>query len=276
MSSLSFAFNLRPEDAVRYLDKKGERVSGSWVDFWQHAHDESFTIANVAHLDVLQDIHGMITDALSNGQAFNEFKNNIIPALKTKGWYGQGFGEDGRKLIAPRRLDLIYRQNMQTSYSAGRYKGLSDNADARPYWRYNAIMDSRTRPAHAALNGKVFRLDNPFWDSMYPPNGFNCRCTVDSVPLGNITSGEYPIESDGGPLPTQTVMVGPADNRYPAKIAVWTDPVTGAKVKTDPGFNYNPGKVNYKPDLSKYEKSFVEQFKRAAYQNTKVKSIWTP
>ena len=42
----------------------------------------------------------------------------------------------------------------------GRWRGLMDNVENRPWIEYVAILDSRTRPGHRALNGKVFRYDD--------------------------------------------------------------------------------------------------------------------
>jgi uncharacterized protein with gpF-like domain len=49
------------------------------------------------------------------------------------------------------------------------------------------VMDDRTRPTHAALNGLILPANHSFWTDHYPPIGFNCRCSVtalDSIPEG--------------------------------------------------------------------------------------------
>jgi hypothetical protein len=67
------------------------------------------------------------------------------------------------------------------AYMAGRWRQMSRLADQRPYWQYNAVMDMRTRPAHAAQHGKVYRADHPYWCTWYHPNGHRCRCVVLSL-----------------------------------------------------------------------------------------------
>lgn len=37
------------------------------------------------------------------------------------------------------------------------------------------------RPEHAALDRVTLPIDDPFWQEYYPPNGWNCRCTVVQV-----------------------------------------------------------------------------------------------
>ncbi len=37
------------------------------------------------------------------------------------------------------------------------------------------------RPLHAAWDGLVLPVDDPFWHTHYPPNGWRCRCRAVSV-----------------------------------------------------------------------------------------------
>lgn len=82
------------------------------------------------------------------------------------------------QLGSPWRLNTIYRTNMQSSMMAGRWQRFYENRRNRPYLQYIAVMDAATRHSHAELHGKIFHIDDPIWNTIYPPNGFNCRCRV--------------------------------------------------------------------------------------------------
>ena len=57
------------------------------------------------------------------------------------------------------------------------------------YLQYRTALDDRVRAEHAALEGVTLPLDDPFWDTAFPPNGWNCRCHVIPVPQeGHTTS----------------------------------------------------------------------------------------
>lgn len=43
---------------------------------------------------------------------------------------------------------------------------------------YVAVLDSRTRPHHAAMHGATYPVDHVFWHNNFPPNDWNCRCTT--------------------------------------------------------------------------------------------------
>lgn len=47
-----------------------------------------------------------------------------------------------------------------------------------PNLRYETVGDERVREEHKTMDGAVYPLDSPFWDTYYPPNGWRCRCIV--------------------------------------------------------------------------------------------------
>ena len=96
---------------------------------------------------------------------------------------------------------------MQTAYQTGRYKTQIENTDNRPYWEYVAVMDTATRPEHAQLHGLVFRYDDPFWKSFYPPNGWRCRCRVNALSDYNMKKKKYTVNSSSGTLSEEMRLV---------------------------------------------------------------------
>jgi SPP1 gp7 family putative phage head morphogenesis protein len=258
---LSYAIGLTPEKAVEYFKSKGYTFSWNWYDTWQEAHSIAFTVAKAARLDVLQDIRLELQRALDDGETLAEFRRNLEPMLKAKGWWGEkilGGGElapETARLGSPWRLELIYRQNMQTAYNAGRWQQQMENEDDRPYLQYVAVMDSRTRRSHAAMNGLVFRADDPVWNTFYPPNGFGCRCSVRALSERNIQERGLTVSSSEGKLSAREVLVsGSTGEIVPVTVLRFRNSTTGEIVEMapDPGFNYNPGRAAWQPDLSKY------------------------
>ena len=47
--------------------------------------------------------------------------------------------------------------------------------------QYRTAGDDRVRPEHASLEGVTLPITDTFWEEFYPPNGWNCRCTVTQV-----------------------------------------------------------------------------------------------
>lgn len=60
----------------------------------------------------------------------------------------------------------------------------AEEAGDRYDLQYRTMSDSKVRETHRALNGVTLPPDDPFWRSYYPPNGWNCRCTVRQVRRG--------------------------------------------------------------------------------------------
>lgn len=88
-----------------------------------------------------------------------------------------------------------YDLALNASTMASRWVQLS--ADSESVLIYRTVGDSRVRESHRLLNGVARPVGDSFWDTFYPPNGWNCRCDVektfrkaptpeDQLPLGAI------------------------------------------------------------------------------------------
>ncbi len=261
---LSHVFGLPPAEAISYLKGKGFTFSWDWQDVWQEAHTKAFTVAKALRLDVLQDIHAELVKAKETGTTFRDFKKNLQPMLEAKGWWGRQLVGDGQggaesvQLGSPWRLKTIFETNMQTAFEAGNYKQNLENASDRPYWMYSAVGDKRTRPAHNALNGLVFRYDDPFWQTHHPPNGFRCRCSVRALDgdgyQAKLKAGEVALRSTTGLNPTATLadqerlISKRTGEMAPVTVLKTTDRLGGKlTMSPDVGWNYNPGRAWTKP-----------------------------
>lgn len=264
-ADLTFALGQPPEKAIEYFKSKGYAIGWDWNDVWQEAQAKAFTVAKVTRLDILQDIRGALQSSLDDGTTFRDFQKELTPLLKSKGWWGKTVFVDSQgnaemaQLGSPRRLQTIYRTNMQTSFMAGRYQALMENVADRPYWQYVAVMDERTRPSHARLNGLVFRYDDPFWLYFFPPCGFNCRCRVRALSAKNLHDRAISVRDSQGHL---SEVMRPVSKRTGevAPVTVYTDHRTKKLISPDVGWNYNPGRAAWQPDLNAYDFPIARQY----------------
>lgn len=252
-ADLKAIFGLEPEQAVAYLKSKGYAITWNWQEMLDQAHDQAFTVAKAMRLDLLSDIRGALETALQDGQTLKQFITALQPTLESQGWWGQQVivGGDGVgelvQLGSPRRLKTIYQTNLQSAYMAGRKAAMEETTDTHPYWMYVAILDGKTRPSHRALNGQVFRHDDPIWASIFPPNGFNCRCRVVALSEAAVKRRGLRIVSSEGRMFTETIETGvnkrTGEIRTAEVTGLRTSDAAGKPVtfRTDPGFNHAPG-----------------------------------
>ena len=184
---VSALFGLKPEAAIAHLRRKGLHIGWYWQDTLDEALARSFTIAKMTDMSLLADTRNAVVQAMESGGGFREFARTIRPVMEAKGWWGKQtvtnpYGDVQEvQLGSPRRLRTIYHTNRRSAVMAAQYQRMLEAVDTHPYWQYWAILDGRTRKRHAAMHGTVYAHDDPFWQYNYPPNGYNCRCTVKAL-----------------------------------------------------------------------------------------------
>lgn len=180
---------LPPAEAIAFFEAKGLRAGFDWRDVWNHQHAEAFTVAKMMDLDLLSDVHRSFADTvLKGGGTVATWSQEVTPLLQARGWWGRKPLTDPKtgvtdtvQLGSPRRLRTIFDTNLRTAHAAGRWERIRRLAPARPWLRYVATLDDRTRPAHRVMHGVILPWDHPVWDRWYPPCGWFCRCTVEQL-----------------------------------------------------------------------------------------------
>ena len=251
---LAHAARLPPRDAVEYFRRKGHALSWNWWEVWETAHARAFTVAKAARLDVLSALRGSLDRALAEGHTYRTFARGIEPELRRLGWWGRQMvaGPEGveiARLGSPRRLRTIFHVNMRAAHAAARRQAQDANAGSRPFWMYSARLDSRTRPDHAALDGAVFRADDPIWNTHYPPNGWNCRCRVRALTEAQVRARGLRVRDSRRDGELRRVMQEVGTNKRTGEVVerpgtawAWTDALGGKHVLLpDPGWSHNPG-----------------------------------
>jgi SPP1 gp7 family putative phage head morphogenesis protein len=127
------------------------------------ARQLAFSIAGIASYDQLRAVLDSLINATANGQTFAQWQRE--QALKDLN-------------LPKHRLDNIFRTNLQGHYQAGHWDRIEQFKHRRPFLMYDAINDSRVRPAHLAMDNIIRPVDDPFWAEHAPPNGYRCRCGV--------------------------------------------------------------------------------------------------
>lgn len=222
-----------PPEASRFLAGKDWLPAFSWQDVEPEEHAVAFTVARAMDIDLLADIREELQAALDEGLPFAEFQRRLRPRLVARGWWGRqvmtdpGTGQTGPvQLGSPRRLRVIFDANLRAARAAGQWERIQRTRRALPYLEYRLGPSENHRPHHEAKAGLVLPVDDPFWHSWYPPNGWGCKCWV-----RQLTRAEAETRGIG---PSPEVPLTDWENRR-------TGETRRVPLGIDPGWDRNPG-----------------------------------
>ncbi len=113
----------------------------------------------------INESYSLLLDENGNKKPFNQFLNDVKKI-------DQNYNE--------RYLRAEYNFASASSDMAAKWEQFAKDEDEY-YLQYRTANDGAVRPEHAALHDVTLPASDSFWDSYYPPNGWNCRCTVVQV-----------------------------------------------------------------------------------------------
>lgn len=240
---------LPPRDAIAALERRGLRLdpSFSWLDRWQEDHAAMFTVAKSTGYDILEDIYNAVRKALEDGRTLRDFVGELEPLLKSKGWWGRQLAVDpdtGETVVAQlgsaRRLRTIFETNMRVSYAAGHWSRFERGKATRPFLRYihvdPQLHDPHSRPHHARQHNLVLPVDHSHWQVWGTPNGWGCRCTLQSLSQRDVDR----LVAAG-----EELFFEPPEDTFRNFVNRRTGEVSRVPDGIDPGWGYNPGQAGW-------------------------------
>jgi SPP1 gp7 family putative phage head morphogenesis protein len=146
------------------LAKTPKLLTASYTVLQAYA-DKAFVVSQSASLTVTAKVHQILVDALQLGLSQDEAVANLLD--ETEGW-------------TRAYANTVYRTNIARAYADGEKKqGMSEvSRRVFPAWEYLTAGDVDVRLNHAAARGLIAAKTDPIWNLLYPPLGFNCRCTT--------------------------------------------------------------------------------------------------
>ena len=247
------------KEAINYFESKLKIPSKYWDSMKGDTHAKAFTVAGATKADLLTDLHTAVNNVIKNGGTITDFRKQFDKTVAKHGWSYKG--KRGW------RTRVIYDTNLRTAHAAGKWQQIQRLKDRRPFLQYFTAGDARVRPEHRAWSGTVLPVDDDWWSTHYPPNGWGCRCGARSLSLRQIRKEGLDIANQAPPIEETERLNLRGANKETGEI-----PSYGLVPKgIDTGWNYNVGQAWLGPDIAFGEKimAMPSPLRTAALNNAK-------
>ena len=146
------------------LDSSFQQVKMSDV-MRQRLQRSNYIFSGMKTFHELNEAFPSLIDENGNRKPFEQFLNDVQEIDRT---YNQNY------------LRAEYNFCQASADMAAKWEGFMQDGD-RYNLQYRTQRDKKVRPEHAALDRVTLPMSDTFWQEYYPPNGWNCRCTVVQV-----------------------------------------------------------------------------------------------
>lgn len=164
---------LDPEHIKKTYDELSKGASKSYGKNWNTVDETGKPSAEV--IEMRKNIFRF--SGAKNAAMLERINQLLTEGGKVKPW--NRFKNDVLKLNKSYNVNYLQAE-WQTAVEAGRkaqiWKDYQANKERFPNLVYRTQEDDRVREEHDRLKNIVKPIDDPFWDSFYPPNGWRCRC----------------------------------------------------------------------------------------------------
>ncbi|MFW2439115.1 MAG: phage minor head protein [Arenicellales bacterium] len=255
--------NVPFEEAIDHLRKKTNITTRYWDEISGVEHAKGFTVAGVTKAAQLEDFHNAVLDQLEQGGTITSFRKDFDKIVDKHGWSYKG--KRGW------RSRVIFDTNIRTSQAAGRWQQIIRNQQALQkrnpnktlYLIYQTAGDNRVRPLHQSWDRKILPVDDPFWNTHYPPNGWGCRCIVRVVSESYLKRKKLKVSN------SPEIALRQPINKRSGEIY----PPTPEGI--DVGWDYNVGKAAWFPDPARFTNETIgHKVSRLAVNSVAFKNLF--
>lgn len=141
----------------------------------QRLKESNYVFSGIKTFHELNEVFPSLLDEEGNRKPFNQFLNDVQKVYDT---YNVQY------------LRTEYNFAQASALMAARWKKFEQEGD-RYNLQYRTMYDKRVRRTHRMLHNITLPIESPFWDKYFPPNGWNCRCTVVQV-----RKDKYPVSNE--------------------------------------------------------------------------------
>jgi len=207
----------------------------------------AFTVAGLSSVDDLQTVRDAIA-TLPQGARWQDVKDDVIGMLV-------GSTEEDF-IAATKHAELILRMQGFQAYSAAQDQLAQATKEDLPFLMYNSMEDDRVRPEHAALDGLVLPVDDPFWAEHTPPWDWGCRCwrtQISAAEQAKIAGGDAYGRVLGPAEDKRLHLTGELDDGAGHVITITTPQQRAEQAGEDPAkaWHWNPGDLRIPLDTLK-------------------------
>jgi SPP1 gp7 family putative phage head morphogenesis protein len=157
--------SITAQELARITAKQYSSINADWnapdTEMLQRLTRDVWQFSSAKNYQEMRDLTNLLKDENGELRSFSDFKNE---ASKVTDRYNENW------------METEYNTAVSSSQNAARWTEFQKDKDVIPNLEYQTVGDSAVRAEHQVLDGIVKHIDDVFWASHYPPNGWGCRC----------------------------------------------------------------------------------------------------
>jgi SPP1 gp7 family putative phage head morphogenesis protein len=154
------------DEAITWLRKRTVMTAAQAHALDDRLKHEAFWVGGGLQIAQVQRVFDSIDEAIEKGESLDDWRKRVRPLLANDA-----------------HAETVLRNATQRAYNAGRWQQMNDpeTLRLRPWWCFDAVLDSRVTDICKAADGTLLPADHPWWLTNWPPRHHRCRSGVRSL-----------------------------------------------------------------------------------------------